>query len=195
MAKTFVSDEERLRNYIESDIEFIFSCSENQIHFKSRGLDELPWDISCFSNLKFVNLAINNFTEIPECIRSLKNLESLEMRRNMLNNIPEWISELKEMRFLDLRYNKGITKIPIEISKMKNIMGIYLGFCNIDTVPDSIYKIKTLRRFFLSNNKLTNLPLCHVERDECEELIIDIRNNDILSLEGFPKIQRVEIYI
>ena len=195
MAKTFVSDKERLIEYIRDDPELKASCSQLGINFSERDLYELQWDISVFPKLQSVDLHKNNFSEIPECIRSLKHLKKLNMSHNMLNDIPEWISELRDLELLNLSSNKGINTIPSEISELKCLDRLILSNCSIDIVPDCIYEIKTLRQIRLDNNKLNSLPLCSVERNEhYETLVMIVRTNPNLSLERFPEIQKVIIF-
>jgi len=58
---------------------------------------------------------------------------------------------------LDLRY-MGISKLPTEIKKLKNLTTMYLAGNDMETLPPEIGELKNLKEIHLQDNFLVSLP-------------------------------------
>ena len=58
---------------------------------------------------------------------------------------------------LDLSYN-GLTSLPSEIGKLKNLTRLDLSYNDLTSLPSEIGQLKNLTELYLHNNYLTSLP-------------------------------------
>jgi len=114
------------------------------------GFDKLP-------NLIELNLSgnreINDITPLFEC----PNLEFLVINRTKIKTIPADIEKLNKLKKLCI--SNSITSISDSIGNLEDIR--YLSFSgnrSLDSIPQSIVKMKKLLHLELSNTKIDRLP-------------------------------------
>lgn len=136
-------------NFEDSD-----RASEDEIIFKDENTEKLllnhnlllvlPFEVSLFPNLKFLDLSNNNLTHINDFLLVLVNLQTLYLKNNGLGNesLPKDFSCLSNLRELNLSGNQ-FTRIPSQIYQLTNLKYLYMG-CNAigEILPD----IKNLQK-------------------------------------------------
>ncbi|KAF7836341.1 MDIS1-interacting receptor like kinase 2-like [Senna tora] len=143
---------------------------------------EIPPQIASSSRLYLLNLSSNNLSGmVPSGIGKLSNLEILDLSANLLrgaipyqigdcykllsfnlsNNdftgtIPYQIGNLASLiDFLDLSYNSLSGEIPVDLSKLNNLMCLNMSRNNLSgSIPNSFGAMLSLSSINLSNNNL-----------------------------------------
>ncbi|RXG69023.1 Leucine-rich repeat-containing protein 58, partial [Armadillidium vulgare] len=183
----------RKKSYkVESSFEDRERVSEDEIIFRDENTEKLllnhnlllalPFEISLFPNLKFLDLSNNNLTHINDFLLVLVNLQTLYLKNNSLGNesLPKDFSCLSKLRELNLSGNQ-FTRIPSQIyqitnlkylymgcnaigeilpdiKNLQNIQVLHLGGNNLERVPDELGQLHKLGVLALCNNKLRRLP-------------------------------------
>ena len=86
------SYEEHMKNKLEVEA----------LSFESMNLEELPYDLEEFKNLRYLNLRNNNLKAIPIYITTFSNLYALFIDRNPILELPDQIVDLKNLRVLTI---------------------------------------------------------------------------------------------
>lgn len=156
-----------------------------------------PKNLLYLRRLKFLNFSANCITSLPKEICFLDKLEKLFVYESGLETIPNTIINLKNLVELDLLTNK-ISKIPECLGMMKSIKILWLGQnpikvlenippnieklhmcrCLIEVIPESITKLRMLKKLNLWENKISVVPSF---LDSMTELIsVKIWGNNII---------------
>lgn len=126
--------------------------SSTVAHISGIGLKVIP-AVSCFSNLRSVNLSANFIVHITQ--GSLpKGLHMLNLSKNKISTI-EGLRELTRLRVLDLSYNR-ITRIGHGLSNCTLIKELYLAGNKISDV-EGLHRLLKLTVLDLSFNKITTM--------------------------------------
>ena len=67
------------------------------LSFESMNLEELPYDLVEFKNLRFLNLRNNNLKTIPIYITTFSKLYALFIDRNPISKLPDQIVNLNNL--------------------------------------------------------------------------------------------------
>lgn len=142
--------------------------------------------------LKFVDASENALRRVPLLSNSLGSLETLRLRANALTGSADVIPEYPSLRHLDLGENalgsipesigrcEALQKLwvdhnqlrqggfPESMSKLRQLTKLYAGHNPIDSVPDVIGRLGSLRELHLENTGLVELP------DHMAELPLDV---------------------
>lgn len=186
-------------------------------------LRKVPESIGDLNMLQTLALGYNRLESLPESIGNLTSLQILDLRVNKLKYLPESIGNMKLLRILILAENK-IKRLPDSIGNLKSLKSLYLGTNKIETLsnsmkkdaieikygyltksgyietlPESIEKLQSLRLLDLENNrmkffpesilKLTSLQelyLSHNSLSSLPETLWQLRNLEIIKLDSNP---------
>jgi len=101
-----------------------------------------------------IDLSHMQLTEIPEQVLKIKNLEQLNLSHNSITSIPNSISYLTSLKILDLSSNQ-LTSVPRSISSCKSLETLILSYNpNLDSLPESLLELDSLRDVRLFENEL-----------------------------------------
>ena len=100
--------------------------------------------------------------------------EKLDLEKKGLTELPEEIGKLKNLTELYLAFNQ-ISKIPIEIGNLTNLTGLYLDHNQISEIPSAITKLTNLTELYLNNNKISKIPNAISELKNLK--ILDLSDN------------------
>ena len=83
--------------------------------------------------------------------------QELELSRKGLTELPKEIYKLKNLTKLDLGFNQ-ISEISEAITELKNLTTLDLVHNKISVIPDTITKLKNLTEINLSRNQISEIP-------------------------------------
>ncbi|CAL4197036.1 unnamed protein product [Meganyctiphanes norvegica] len=137
-------------------------------------------------HLKNLNLSDNLIKEIPLPLGQMPNLSELHLANNKLTFINHTFFEgtiTRTLGFLDLSNNE-IEYLPHTLGKLKSLYTLKLDNNKLKKLPISLGKLSALRNLSTSNNQLVELPatLINLHLDQ-----IDIFSNPLNSPLGVVK--------
>ena len=103
----------------------------------------------------------------------------LDLSNQGLTEIPAEIFKCKNLKKLNLSHN-SIKNIPPEISKLKNLKNIDLSNNNISMLMAKFFLCKNLEVLIINNNKLKNIPKQIAGLQKLKKL--SIAGNEIMEL-------------
>ena len=134
---------------------------------------------------------IQNFTlycleyELEEYEHLWEEATYLDGRDGYASKIPDNISKLKNLQILDLGFN-AIREIPPQIGALTNLKTLMLASNRITSLPEEITHLKQLNELDLSANPLKNLPKGFTTLEQLEYLSFD--DMKIALIEIYPEI-------
>ena len=102
--------------------------------------------------------------------------EKLDLEKKGLTELPEEIGKLKNLTELYLAFNQ-ISKIPNAIANLTNLTGLYLDHNQISEIPSAITELTNLTELYLNNNQISKIPNSISELKKLK--IINLSNNQI----------------
>lgn len=128
-------------------------------------------------NLKILVINECDLGALPSTFASLKKLRILDLTETSITQIPEEIGELTRLEYLFLNEN-SLKEVPSSLVKLKHLRVLYLkqykSYQKLETFPDPICKIFSLKELYLDGTSITQLP----------EAIGNLTNLEVLSLNG-----------
>lgn len=88
----------------------------NSLEVFAFGQTKMNSFIPVLSNLKWLNLTLNEFKIVPKSLNEMQKLEGLILAKNKIEKLPE--IELPNLKFLSL-YGNNISKLPESFFKLK----------------------------------------------------------------------------
>lgn len=109
-------------------------------------------------DLKNIDLEGNRLTAVPDVVLGMPKLECLSMRDNALRSLTPAIAQLGHILVeLDLRAN-FLETLPESIGKLRSLRLLSAGRNMLKTLPESIGELQHLNTLWLSHNRLKELP-------------------------------------
>lgn len=102
------------------------------IDLSNNNLEDINLDLSCFPNLKELNMSYNNIDSI-ENLDNLTTLTKLKLHKNKISKI-KWLDKLTKLQELNLWYN-NITKVE-NLESLKSLTILELQHNQIETIQD-----------------------------------------------------------
>jgi hypothetical protein len=164
-----------------------------ELDLSNLSLKEVPSVIFELKDLEFINFGGNKLNSLPSDIKELRKLKTLFFANNDFESVPSVLGDLPELFMLSFKGNKIKHIDPVSLSP--SIQWLILTDNQITNLPNSIGKLKKLRKLMLSGNKLTSLP---EEMQFCRDLeLIRLSSNnfEILPswLTNLPKLAWIAI--
>ena len=112
--------------------------------------------------------------EIPTSIKNLKELKSLSLALNAIVTIPIELASLKKLIAIDLTDNAGLREIET-LTKIETLEYLWLYGCGLTKLPKDISNLKNLKQLGLVGNNLDKneqqriknaLPNCIINFDK-----------------------------
>ncbi|MBN2006926.1 MAG: leucine-rich repeat domain-containing protein [Anaerolineae bacterium] len=126
---------------------------------KRNGLTTLPSEIGQLTNLRSLDLSLNQISTLPPEIGYLTNLQYLNLSGDPLLAIPSTppIGQRTSSHYIRLRFNR-LTSLPSEIGKLVKLQDLKLDHNELTELPPEIGQLISLQHLNLSDNRLTTLP-------------------------------------
>lgn len=131
----------------------VLNLSNNQIENIPNNLF-----VNCI-DLVYLDLSDNKLETIPPQIRRLVSLQTLKLNNNplahtQLRQLPALIS----LTTLHMRNSeRTLSHFPQSLDSLVNLEDVDLSYNNLPKVPEAMYNLKSLKRFNLSNNEISEL--------------------------------------
>ncbi|PHH54283.1 Adenylate cyclase [Ceratocystis fimbriata CBS 114723] len=174
--------------------DFISACHQlRDIKYNNNEVRRLPLSFSRAVKLTFLD-AGNNFIETLEGaeLEELTGLLKMSFANNRLTSLPPYFDTYKVLRYLNLSSN-FIDKFPKFICDLESLLDLDISFNAIAQLPEEIGKLKTLERFFITNNRLSHpLPPSFKEMDNLREF--DCKYNMLDNIDILSELPRLEIF-
>lgn len=156
----------------------IFNGSSiKQIQISKCNLDYL--NLPTLHSLEYLELDSNNLTKIPNFVFKQYNIKILNLRYNEISEVI-LKGELKNLLNLNLNTNKIESK-KIKLTNSNNLEIINLDNNQLDCIPETIFKIDSIKKIFVENNKIQDLNRINNNLE-----ILDISKNPLEKIEQIP---------
>lgn len=132
----------------------------------TNGITGIDKAIGNLKKLEVLYIANSPITELPQELGDLASCTDLEIYNcPNLKDFPEQLAKMKNLTQLNMAMNPQLAlKFPGGIEKLadgdagKSLQILYLGYNNIESLPENVSKMKKLGKIDLIYNKLTALP-------------------------------------
>ncbi|WP_350286997.1 DUF5018 domain-containing protein [uncultured Croceitalea sp.] len=164
-----------------SNWEGVTVANERVVELKltRKDLNILPESIGDLSNLRVLDLELNNILVIPTSIERLANLNELSFFINPLSTVPLEVFELTNLRKLDLGATR-ISSLPSEIGNLTSLENLNFGNSSLSSIPTTIGSLTSLKTLNLFGNEVSTLPNTLFNLTSLEEL--DLGKNKFTSI-------------
>ncbi|XP_050673868.1 leucine-rich repeat-containing protein 40-like isoform X2 [Leptidea sinapis] len=126
----------------------------SQLLLSSNSIESVPPEISCCTNLQYLDLGKNLITDLPMQLGDLKKLRELVISNNKLTKIPRCVYELESLEIL-LAAENQVTEINVSsdaLANLKNLAVLDLTNNSIISVPPELGNFTHLRSLELMGN-------------------------------------------
>lgn len=142
-------------NYLDYEIQNngIYSLKING--WKQRmHLEVIPESIGNLKRLQELSITGTDIVTVPDSIGKLQYLADLNLSFNKIQTLPNTLQELIRLKRL-LLHNNQILKFPL---LSPSIQELWIYGNQIETIPESIERLKDLEILFIESNRLSQLP-------------------------------------
>jgi leucine-rich repeat protein SHOC2 len=179
--------------------------SLEELHLQHNEVANFPEELLEMPNLRVVNLAYNNIKQLPNSIGQMKNLEMIDVNHNQLRYLPYEMAYLKNLKEIHLSFNpfqspfkealeldlpslkiwlaKELASKRIAEAVKSKSSSVDLSNCQMDTLPEQLFKMTKIKHLNLANNNLSDLPAKISQLSALETLDISDNSIDELPLE------------
>ena len=135
-------------------------------------LAKIPEELEALPHLAKLYLSGCGLTEFPASVSEAKELVYINLDRNRIQTLPEQLPS--GLRWLRLNGN-GLTSVPETIGKLRDLRRIYLNDNALASLPASFASLEVLEDIALANNRLEAFPEMLVGLPSLRNL--DLRGN------------------
>ncbi|HTJ48128.1 MAG TPA: PKD domain-containing protein [Cyclobacteriaceae bacterium] len=157
------------------------------LYLSSINFQSLPAQFAQLSNLNYLNLTSNNYSNVNrlftifETLRQCNSLETLILISCLIEAMPSNTPQLSTVKELYLNGNTNLEPDQCQsLGSMPSLQELFVRSCNLSDLPDSIKFSTTLRSLYASGNKLNPIP--EVVKEIPDLTYLDLNNNGIESL-------------
>lgn len=165
----------RLKNKICSDL----NVTSFSINFWEK-LQKIPAEICLLQNLEELTIFKNNSIRVyPDELADLPYLKHVSLRFNKLKQLPKVLGKLKTLETLNLSNNRFLKQSQWQLlTQLPNLVHLDLSYSlqNLQTLPEKITAIRSLKSLYLTGNRLETLPDSFTQLDQLEVLHCDMNN-------------------
>jgi Leucine-rich repeat (LRR) protein len=145
------------------------------LNLKENKLTDIPPAVKNCKRLHSLLLAANDLSQLSgRNFKQLRSVVDLNLYKTNLTKVPRQISKMKQLEILDL-YHNNLTELPLSIAKLSKLTQLAVAHNQISYLPYNLYKLKHLHTLYAHHNRLTRVP------DKIEELsalkILDLGYN------------------
>jgi hypothetical protein len=109
------------------------------------------------TRVRFLRRDLGGKFRLPNVVFSLPRLEALVIRGIGISRLPEDLGKAKNLRILDLAFNR-LSKFPDSILTLRKLSALNLSNNRLERLPENLGRLKRLRILNLRANALTELP-------------------------------------
>ena len=163
----------------------------------STSIDAFPPEFISLSNLRHLNLSVNQISIIPNYFSEFstlstldlssnqisdisplpKYIEELYLARNQINEIPENICEFPDLEVLDVSFNL-IKEIPDSFCNLR-LITLNLANNKLQVVTKYVKELKFLQRYKIDGNPLTERSKFISKQNNSQKLFATMTNRSI----------------
>ncbi len=126
------------------------------LNLSSCGLAEVPAIVGQIESLESLYLNKNSYTSLPD-LSGLTKLKNLYLSENTFTDIPDTIGKLTALEELTISYNVTLEKATADLSELKKLKTLDIGYCGLKEFPSGFTKLKSLQTLTMGNNKLIEI--------------------------------------
>lgn len=144
------------------------------------------------NEVEYLSLREQNLEEFPKEITRLSNLKELDISMNDFHTMHDSIGNLKKLEYLSCSYGK-LTSLPASVGRLENLKSLILLDNELTSLPPEIGNLKNLRRLNLALNPIRyqSLPEEFFQLSQLEELAFEDKfHNPIFSEKQRQEIKR-----
>ena len=142
-------------------------------------LDELPENLGNIEGLKELDVSEATITRLPLSIVHLKNLKVLSLR-GCVGLSSKSFNKLLSFPLMQRKRSPGpMGMLECSLQGLWSLTHLDLSYCNIQTIPDVLWTLSSLKKLNLKGNNFVCLP----------ESIIQLSNLEDLHLSGCTQLQ------
>ena len=150
------------------------------VHLQQNHLQSIPLEMFYLPNVEEINLSNNRCTELPENVSGWKcvHLKKLDLSHNLLVSLPSSVWVLPALRKLVATHNNLATLLQDEKKFEKKVLSRsleHIDFSNnhLIELPSFLFLLPSLKKVFLSLNKLQSLPDTVWSSTTIQELLVN----------------------
>lgn len=130
------------------------------IYFPSKKIALVPNEIEKFTKLYYLGLPSNKITYLPKELfpQGNNNLIRLDISHNELFYLPEEIGNAQNLEELKCDYNRFLTSLPANLTKLTRLTTLWASGNNFSFLPKPILALTNLTTLGLSANYISKLP-------------------------------------
>lgn len=128
------------------------------LNISSTNLKKLPNSLGELKFLVHLNFSWNQIKIIPNSFKNYTNLKELNARKNLIEIIPPWIGKLRNLEVLNFAQNINIERIPKSITKLKSLEYFSISHCWKINEVNFIGELLSLKKLYLNGTRIYSLP-------------------------------------
>ncbi|KAF6830796.1 adenylate cyclase (protein phosphatase 2C) [Colletotrichum plurivorum] len=173
--------------------DFIQSCQNlRDIRFNNNEARRLPPSLGKAAKLTYLDVSNNRLEQLEHAeLHGLHGILKLNLANNRLKSIPQYFGAYGALRNLNISSN-FLDKFPLFLCDIATLVDLDLSFNSISSLPDEIGKLRSLEKFVITNNRLSNsLPDSFAQLISLREL--DIKYNTMTNISIVSELPKLEI--
>ena len=192
------------------------------LELQNNHLSSFPVKFFSNANLQYLSSSGNPITGFSNEIFGLSSLIILKLHKTAIDSFPPSFKYLSNLKEFDFQLNEDTCKLgsafsglkmikkilinkvplsefPIGLDKNKNLIELYLPFCNLSKMDSSLFLCQKLEVLVLDNNQFSTFPrqfsnlkslrklsLKNNQIKNCPEFLSELKQLEILDLTGNP---------
>lgn len=165
------------------------------LNLKENKLTDIPPAVKNCKRLYSLLLAANDLSQLSGSkFKRLRSVVDLNLYKTNLTKVPRQISKMKQLEVLDL-YHNNLTELPLSIAKLQKLTQLAVAYNQISYLPPNLHQLKKLHTLYAHHNRLTRIP------DKIDELpalkILDLGynwfNNFPIQLTRIQKLEELNL--
>jgi len=153
------------------------------LNFGGNKIGKIPDVVKQLSSLLELQVWGNNLHMLPNWLGEIVSLNKLNIQRNELLNLPDSLALLTNLNTLwlgyafdsdkDEKYSNPLQHLPPIIRGMNRLTELYVGCCQLTSLPDWIGELTELTLLYIPENQLIDIPQSIAQLDHLETLRLD----------------------
>ena len=166
---------------IDASVPTLIKLNLQSLSLNDANLMYIPLELVQIKSLKHLSVANNYIKEIPGYLFLNSDYQSLDVSNNTIKYLPKEIALQENLKTLNLNHNPCINEESTYnyLSRIQSLSDLTLKGAN--SIPPSLWNLKTLQKLDLSEGTFNNLNLTpeahknsleNIQLKDCNELVI-----------------------